>query len=63
MANSVDTDLTAPFGAVRSGSALFAQDCLSLHLSIFSSPGQSAGRAIVLTLASALVAGSALAKC
>ena len=27
MANSVDPDQTAPFGAGRSGSALFAQTC------------------------------------
>ena len=29
MANSVDPDQTAPLGAVWSGSALFAQTCLS----------------------------------
>ena len=29
IANSVDPDQTAPLGAVWSGSALFAQNCLS----------------------------------
>ena len=29
IANSVDPDQTAPLGAVWSGSALFAQSCLS----------------------------------
>ena len=32
MANSVDPDQTAPLGAVRSGSALFAQGDLSENL-------------------------------
>ena len=32
IANSVDPDQTAPLGAVRSGSALFAQTCLSENL-------------------------------
>ena len=32
MANSVDPDQTAPLGAVWSGSALFAQTCLSEDL-------------------------------
>ena len=32
MANSVDPDQTAPLGAVWSGSALFAQTCLSIKL-------------------------------
>ena len=32
MANSVDPDQTAPLGAVCSGSALFAQACLSENL-------------------------------
>ena len=32
MANSVDPDQTAPLGAVWSGSALFAQACLSENL-------------------------------
>ena len=32
MANSVDPDQTAPVGAVWSGSALFAQTCLSENL-------------------------------
>ena len=32
MANSVDPDQTAPLGAVWSGSALFAQTCLSKNL-------------------------------
>ena len=32
MANSVDPDQTAPLGAVWSGSALFAQICLSENL-------------------------------
>ena len=32
MANSVDLDQTAPLGAVWSGSALFAQACLSKKL-------------------------------
>ena len=32
MANSVDPDQTAPSGAVWSGSALFAQPCLSEYL-------------------------------
>ena len=32
MANSVDTDQTAPLGAVWSGSALFAQAYLSENL-------------------------------
>ena len=32
MANSVDSDQTAPLGAVWSGSALFAQACLSENL-------------------------------
>ena len=32
MANSVDPDQTAPLGAVWSGSALFAQVCLSENL-------------------------------
>ena len=32
IANSVDPDLTAPLGAVWSGSALFAQTCLSENL-------------------------------
>ena len=32
MANSVDPDQTAPLGAVWSGSALFAQTCLSKYL-------------------------------
>ena len=32
IANSVDPDQTAPLGAVRSGSALFAQTCLSKNL-------------------------------
>ena len=32
MANSVDPDQTAPLGAVWSGSALFAQTCLSENL-------------------------------
>ena len=36
MANSVDTDQTAPFGAVWSGSALLAQSCLSQFLEFFS---------------------------
>ena len=31
-ANSVDPDQTAPLGAVWSGSALFAQTCLSENL-------------------------------
>ena len=31
-ANSVDSDQTAPLGAVWSGSALFAQTCLSENL-------------------------------
>ena len=29
IANNVDPDLTAPLGAIWSGSALFAQTCLS----------------------------------
>ena len=32
MANSVDPDQTTPLGAVWSGSALFAQACLSKNL-------------------------------
>ena len=32
MANSVDPDQTAPLGVVWSGSALFAQTCLSENL-------------------------------
>ena len=32
IANSVDPDQTAPLGAVWSGSALFAQACLSENL-------------------------------
>ena len=32
IANSVDPDQTAPLGAVWSGSALFAQTCLSEDL-------------------------------
>ena len=32
MANSVDPDQTAPLGAVWTGSALFAQTCLSENL-------------------------------
>ena len=32
IANSVDPDQTASLGAVRSGSALFAQTCLSENL-------------------------------
>ena len=32
MANSVDTDQTAPLGAVWSGSTQFAQTCLSENL-------------------------------
>ena len=32
MANSVDPDQTAPLGTVWSGSALFAQTCLSENL-------------------------------
>ena len=32
MANSVDPDQTAPVGAIWSGSALFAQTCLSENL-------------------------------
>ena len=32
MANSVDPDQTAPLGVVWSGSALFAQACLSENL-------------------------------
>ena len=32
MANSADPDQTAPLGAVWSGSALFAQNCLSENL-------------------------------
>ena len=32
MANSADPDQTAPLGAVWSGSALFAQACLSKNL-------------------------------
>ena len=32
MANSVDPDQTAPVGAIWSGSALFAQACLSENL-------------------------------
>ena len=32
MANSVDPDQTTPLGAVWSGSALFAQTCLSENL-------------------------------
>ena len=32
IANSVDTDQTAPVGAIWSGSALFAQTCLSENL-------------------------------
>ena len=32
MANNVDSDQTAPLGAVWSGSALFAQACLSENL-------------------------------
>ena len=32
IANSVDPDQTAPIGAVWSGSALFAQTCLSENL-------------------------------
>ena len=32
MANSVDPNQTAPLGAVWSGSALFAQTCLSENL-------------------------------
>ena len=32
MANSVDPDQAAPLGAVWSGSALFAQPCLSENL-------------------------------
>ena len=32
IANSVDSDQTAPLGAVWSGSALFAQTCLSKNL-------------------------------
>ena len=32
MANSVDSDQTAPLGAVRSRSTLFAQTCLSENL-------------------------------
>ena len=32
MANSIDPDQTAPLGAVWSGSALFAQACLSENL-------------------------------
>ena len=34
MANSADPDQTAPLGAVWSGSALFAQTCLSENLDI-----------------------------
>ena len=32
MKNSIDPDQTAPLGAVWSGSALFAQTCLSENL-------------------------------
>ena len=32
IANSVDPDQTAPIGAVWSGSALFAQTCMSENL-------------------------------
>ena len=32
MTDSVDPDQTAPIGAVWSGSALFAQTCLSLYV-------------------------------
>ena len=35
MANSVDPDQTAPVGAVCSGTALFAQSCLSKFLGFF----------------------------
>ena len=34
MANSVDLDQTAPLGAVRSGTAMFAQTYLSLYLEL-----------------------------
>ena len=34
MANSVDVDQTAPWGAIRSGSILFAQTCLSENFTI-----------------------------
>ena len=34
IANSVDPDQTAPLGEVWSGSALFAQTCLSENLGI-----------------------------
>ena len=34
MTNSVDSDQTAPLGAVWSGSALFAQACLSENLGL-----------------------------
>ena len=34
MANSVDPDQTAPLGAVWSGSALFAQTCLSENITV-----------------------------
>ena len=38
IANSVDPDQTAPLGAVWSGSALFAQTCLSDHYGIPTGP-------------------------
>ena len=40
MANSVDPDLTAPLGAVWSGSALFAQAYLSENLGLLLSIDQ-----------------------
>ena len=45
MANSVDPDQTAPLGAVWSGSALFAQACLSFYVGVYT---QSAPYVVVL---------------
>ena len=61
--------VSLPFLCCRKGEHIFAamlSICLSVHTShIFSSPGQSPGRAIVLPPASALAlaAASALTKC
>ena len=38
MVNSEDPDQTATLGAVRSGSALFAKDCLSETLTFITVP-------------------------
>ena len=67
IANSVDSDQTAPLGS--SLIRFYTLRNLGLHCllrpscPIFSSPGQSPGRAIVQTPALASVAVSALAKC